>query len=102
VSAHCTLLITKMNPCSRALKHWKLFEQELLEIWGNESGWRESEKKRDRDDRWQAFVDFDNNVRERPGFRNNKTGNPSYDIFTLKPIAGYAGDKMLYKEELAR
>lgn len=102
MSAQSTPFVSKLNPCSHGPGCWILFKQELLDIWGNESGWRESEKKRDRDDRWQAFLDYDKNVRERPGFRNNKTGCPSYDIFTLKASDGYEGNKMLYKEELAR
>jgi hypothetical protein len=58
--------------------------QRLLEFLGNEEAFRKSELLRDRDNRWQAFLDYDTNVKYYPGFRNNQSG-VKYDIITLRP-----------------
>jgi len=78
-----------------------LLLQELLEMWKNEEGLRRSELVRDRDDRYQAFLDLEKNLKDHPGFRNNKTGC-CYDIFTHKCDEGHEGQKLIYKDEMRK
>ncbi|KAH8974460.1 hypothetical protein BDL97_01G103800 [Sphagnum fallax] len=79
----------------------KARQKELLEMWKNEEGLRRSELVRDRDDRYQAFLDLEKNLKDHPGFRNNKTGC-CYDIFTHKCDEGHEGQKLIYKDEMRK
>lgn len=55
---------------------------------GNEEGFRRSELLRGRENRWKAFLDYDTNVKESPGFRNNQSG-VKFDIITHKSTDPY-------------
>lgn len=62
--------------------------QRLLEHLNTEEMHRRSELQRDRDDRHQAYLDYDKNVKWYPGFRNNQSG-VKYNIITKKPTDEY-------------
>lgn len=63
-------------------------EQRLLEHMGSEEEFRKSELRRDKEDKWQAFQDYDKNVKWYPGFRNNQSG-VKYNIITKVPTDEY-------------
>ncbi|KAG0614514.1 hypothetical protein M758_6G183100 [Ceratodon purpureus] len=73
----------------------------LLEHMGNEEGFRKSELLRDREDRWQAFQDYDKNVKWYPGFRNNTSG-VKYDIITHRPTDEYEAKRVKAENMKAR
>lgn len=68
---------------------------------GNEEGFRKSELLRDREDRWQAFQDYDKNVKWYPGFRNNTSG-VKYDIITHRPTDEYEAKRVKAENMKAR
>lgn len=76
------------NVLKREMQVEKDRYKRLLEFMGNEEEFRKGELQRDRDDRWQAFLDYDKNVKLYPGFRNNQSG-VKYDIFTHAPTDEY-------------